>query len=137
MMNKELTHLLEQSVEQYSSILAYTNTLPALLSNPDMKNIQTYCGHLSDLQNEASRTDEAINSLLKKEDSDLESSPAFQKRRDLMSEIIRHNDLLFPRIAGKMAIISSELDKIKEGRTAMTGYKPNLDGSGKIINKTH
>lgn len=133
----ELERLLKQSIEQYNGILDYTDTLPALLSNPDIKNIQNYCGGLRDLQNEASRTDEDINALIKEKKITLDSNPAFQKRRELMRAIITHNDLLFPRIAGKMAIISSELDKIKDGMTAMTGYKPNLNGSGKIINKAH
>ncbi len=131
---QELERLVKKSLNQYQTILNHIGKLQNILGHCQTKELQSYCGQLQSLQDTARQIDADIDSRRHDADIDVNMTALLNKRQKMMQDIIRHNDLLFPEISGKLAVISAELSQTRTGKTAMSGYKNGHTTKGRIVN---
>lgn len=124
--------LLVDSLEQYQEILGLIDEFAALeLDRPE--DVLQMNARLNRLQEEAAATDRLIEEALAASGLVFTLRPLMQERVEVMSEIVRRNGLLSPRIEAKMASTLAELNEIRTGMTAMAGYRPAPDEKGKRL----
>lgn len=124
--------LLVQSMEQYRQILGLIEEIATLeLDRPEEVGQMT--DRLLRLQEEAAATDRLIQESLAGSEPPFTLYPLMQERMEVMSEIVRRNGLLSPRIEAKMASTLAELNEIRTGMTAMAGYRPAPCEKGKRL----
>ncbi len=134
---KELDLMLNKSIAQYSKILSHINNLSKTLENCKTDELKSFCDCLNELQNDARKTDKAIDTIIEQKKIDIIQDPRLVERKKLMREIVNHNNLLFPQINGKLAVIGAELTQLKAGMNALSGYKSGQITTGKIINNAY
>jgi len=113
--------LLCRSIEIYRDIIEITVRLAEELHANSHEELQETIARLQGLQQDAEQVDTLIAAAAC--DTSSQTRELFATRREMIKKCIRQNKLLSPRIHGMMAVISSELSQIKNGRTAMTGYR--------------
>jgi len=131
---QELERLVRQSLDQYQTILNHIGKLQTILRRCQPEELKIYCEHLQTLQDTARQIDSDIDSRLQDADIDVNLTSLLHKRQKMMRDIVCHNDLLFPEISGKLAVISAELSQARTGKTAITGYKVGRTTKGRIVN---
>ena len=131
---QELERLVIKSLNQYQTILNHIGKLQSILRHCHAEELKLYCEHLQILQDTARQIDSDIDSHLQGADIDVNLESLLQKRQKMMWDIVRHNDLLFPEISGKLAVISAEMSQARNGKTAITGYKVGRTIKGRIVN---
>ena len=131
---QELERLVIKSLKQYQTILNHIGKLQIILRRCQPKELKLYCAHLQTLQDTARQIDSDIDRHLQDANIDINLESLLQKRQKMMRDIIRHNDLLFPEISGKLAVISAELSQARTGKTAIAGYKVGRTKKGRIVN---
>ncbi len=132
----ELTQLLQKSLAEYRELLLMYDEIPGLLQDAPPEGIAAFCKRLQKRQALATSTDARLNDLLQN------SPPArlpevFHERQDVLLRLQERNSLLSPKISGMMAVISSELKTIKDGKTAVSGYAGDGRGSGTRLHRTY
>lgn len=113
--------LLCRSIEIYRDIIEITGRLAEELHTNTHEELQKAIAGLQGLQQDAAQVDTLLAAAVC--DTSSRTGELFAARREMIKKCIRQNKLLSPRIHGMMAVISSELSQIKNGRTAMTGYR--------------
>ena len=131
---QELERLIKKSLNQYQTILNHIGKLQNILRYCQTKELKTYCEQLQSLQHTARQIDSDIDSRMQDADINVNMTSLLHKRQKMMRDIIHHNDLLFPEISGKLAVISAELSQTRTGKTAMSGYKNGHTTKGRIVN---
>jgi len=131
---QELERLVIKSLNQYQTILNHIGKLQSILRHYQPEELKLYCEHLQALQDTARQIDSDIDSRLQDADIDVNLTALLHKRQKMMRDIVRHNNLLFPEISGKLAVVSAELSQARTGKTAITGYKLKRTIKGRIVN---
>jgi DNA repair ATPase RecN len=131
---QELERLVKKSLDQYQTILNHIEELQKILGRCPTKELKSYCEQLQSLQDTARQIDSEIDRCMQDVDIDVNMTSLLHKRQKMMQDIIRHNDLLFPEISGKLAVISAELSQTRAGKTAISGYKVAHIKKGRIVN---
>jgi hypothetical protein len=135
---KKTEELLQQSLTQYQAILEYVKSIAGVFAQSQgAREMEAWSASLRSMLARAQQTDETINELLKTDGVDVANNFLFLKRLELMAEVARQNKLLFSQITGKLAIISTEIAKVRAGRTALPSYKTGRRKTGRIINSSH
>ncbi|WP_457572969.1 hypothetical protein [Desulfolithobacter sp.] len=62
---------------------------------------------------------------------------SFARRKDLLTDILKQNNELLPKLQTRLTGYRTELLKIKNGITTMQGYQQHTDGRGRHINTTN
>lgn len=124
-----------RSIEQYRELFRITKQIGDDINNLDTISIKKYLDELNILLTEAKKTDKIIN------ESDLLSLSAecklsFEERYTLMNDFMQLNDEVAAMIHAKNAVLKSEYQKIRQGRTGLKGYQNNIPESHRIINSS-
>ena len=131
---QELERLVIRSLNHYQTILNYIGKLQIVLRRCQPGELKLYCEHLQILQDTARQIDSDIDRRMQDADIDVNMEMLLQKRQKMMRDIIRHNDLIFPEISGKLAVISAELSQARTGKSSIAGYKIGQTKKGRIVN---
>ncbi|OEU51361.1 MAG: hypothetical protein BA862_11015 [Desulfobulbaceae bacterium S3730MH12] len=121
-LNAQTEKLLSISVEQYRELLQHAEKLLQTLDNCNYSEIPGHADKLQRLQNAASRQDKMLLPLFRDDPPAWEENTLYRKRQQFIKSILKLNKLLMPKIRGTMAVTTSELNKLRGGRTALAGY---------------
>ena len=118
--------MLARSVEQYQAILGQLEELQEGLSCSSPEELREQAARMVALQQVASSQDEELFPLLELDPDFWGTHAMFRQRRGLIEDIFRLNELLLPKIRGIMAVTSVELEQLRGGRKALTGYATHV-----------
>jgi hypothetical protein len=124
--------LIENALASYHAIAEHLATIEQAMHGQDCAAILALSGRLVELQEQVKADDIA---LLDK----LETDPAFRREPRLMElvELIRHihhdNERVTSQLRSIMVVYRDELLKLKNGNTALQGYRPQTARTGKRI----
>ena len=121
-LNAQTEKLLSISVEQYRELLQHAEKLLQTLDNCNYSEIPGHADKLQRLQNAARRQDKMLLPLFRDDPPAWEENTLYRKRQQFIKSILKLNKLLMPKIRGTMAVTTSELNKLRGGRTALAGY---------------
>lgn len=111
--------ILKRSLEQYQDLLAMTLALEELLLRGDARQVQDYLGRLDQARSRQQQTDSELMGMLA---ADVLQSPLFRQRIEIMGQINDLHQTLLPKVQGMQAVAGAELDQLKGGRAAVSGY---------------
>ncbi len=120
--NSHTEDLLASSIEKYQELLQHGENLKKMLEDCDYSQVHEYTAKLHRLQEEATRQDQILLPLLKKEQPELTSNTLYQKRLEYISSILELNKAITPKIKDVLAVTSAELNQLRGGRTAVGSY---------------
>lgn len=121
-LNAQTEKLLSISVEQYRELLQHAEKLLQTLDDCNYSKIPAHADKLQNLQDAASRQDKMLLPLFRDNPPAWEENTLYRKRQQFIKSILKLNKLLMPKIRGTMAVTTSELNKLRGGRTALAGY---------------
>jgi hypothetical protein len=113
---------LKTSVQQYRRILEHAEQLAGLLSHGDPEKLQEYTTRLNELQAEAGLFDGELLAEIVQNPQLWRAHPLFQERLQLLTQIVAINDFHLPQINGMKAMAAADLDQLRDGRVAASGY---------------
>ncbi|MDY0212942.1 MAG: hypothetical protein RBR06_08045 [Desulfuromonadaceae bacterium] len=114
---------LQVSIERYSALLELMQLVSAKFSDQN-GGVETLALALAEQQQRIEAEDATLLTQLERiPPAELEASPFFHKRLKLMGEIKEMNDLLLPKINAIMALVFQEIEELKCGRNAVSGYR--------------
>lgn len=116
--------LLATSAQQYAELLQHSRLLPPILDAGDVARVREHALQLQQMQALAGQLDEGLLPRLGEQIAHWEEHPLYRQRLQSIQAIVELNNLLLPRIRGMMAVTASELEQMREGRTALAGYAP-------------
>ncbi len=130
-----LEYLLRQSMTRYGEIHLFLNSMEGRLAVLEPVALQSVILRLRSLQDDAATQDVELNRRLDHEGASAANLPLFQERLALLRRVGERNRLLLDKINGIISLISSELAQIRDGRTALNGYKTEQGHAGRMVRK--
>jgi len=128
-----LHSLLQTSINEYRDIL----TLMGTITDPDINNricdLNLTGKAILEKQQCASRTDKKIMQLMSESPESCRQD-GIEERAELIHKVIQLNKQIIPKLESVKSLISSELNQIKNGRSAMKGYQPTENNNGMNVN---
>ena len=110
--------VLQRSLQQCRQLLTMAQGLEPLLAG-DPGQLQAYLGRFNAAQAQLQQTDSQLQGLLTAE---LRESPLLYERLALLQQLVELNARLLPKIHGIKALTAAELEQLKGGRVAVSGY---------------
>ncbi len=127
---------LSVSVKQYEIILEKTKIIEKALNDSQCSLLTSLTEELKLEMERAKILDSELTGLDSKNKTP-KIDALLEIKLDLMQQVLDINNILKPRIKNMQAIKSSELKKIKHGRTTATGYAQHFTSkTGRIINSS-
>ena len=128
--------LQQQSLQQYKTFYDLTLTMERTLEQPDAEEILRLSLELELMEETVRGTDVQLNRYLE-QGLLVEGSPFHVQRLEFMQKIVDKNKALSPKIQAMMAMQSSELSKIRQGRHTLGEYASPTSKAGRIINTSN
>lgn len=126
------TLLIEQALSAYQAIAAHLGTIETAMRGQDSQKIVALSQQLVQLQDKVKANDTAIIDMLHRYPG-VRQEPALLELIELMRHIHRHNDRLTTQLRSMLVVHRDELMKMKKGNTALQGYRPATQQTGKRI----
>lgn len=120
------------SIEHYQVILQQLHKLSTSLAVSDADFV-VLIHDFNSQQDAATQHDEKLLELLRQSGVAVASYPLYVQRTDLIEQVLELNRLLLPKINGMMALVSHELNDLKNGRAVLGGYKQTTHTQGRIV----
>jgi hypothetical protein len=118
-----LETLLQHSLDQYRQLLDKLEEIARMLKTGRAAAIGLSLETWLQLQQEARRIDTQIAELGDWQAAAIRSCPSFEARQTLMKDLAGRCREVFGQAVAHQALIRDELLRLREGRTAITGYK--------------
>lgn len=131
--SKELSHLLDISIIQYTTILKLLTTIAKAQGNNRTSEISSTGIALFNKQKVAAKTDKNLMQVLNTYPEGLKEA-RLRERSQLIKDIITINKHITPKFKDMKILMFNELQQIKTGRTAIQGYQQTERKQGKNIN---
>jgi hypothetical protein len=133
----ELEDLLRHSLLQYRQLLDELAEIGRMLKNGRTEAIGAPLKSWLQLQGEAQRTDARIVELREQNPAAVRGSQLFEARQLLMKELAVQCRHVFSRANTHKAMIRDELLRLRDGRAAISGYRPARAETGNRIGSRH
>lgn len=124
------TALIEQSLANYQSIATHLCSIEKVMRGQNCIEIVALSQQLIQLQEQVKSNDTAILDMVHTNPR-FRHEPRLQELIDLMRHIHRHNDRLTTQLRSIMVVHRDELMKMKKGNTALQGYRPATQPTGR------
>ncbi len=131
----QLENSLLRSIEYYQAVLQQLRVLANSLLVSDA-NFEVLIEGFNECQSIAQQHDEKLLVLLHQSIPEIGDHPLYLQRTDLITQILKLNNLLLPKIDGIMALNAHELNDLKNGRAVLGGYKQGTVKHGRIVKTT-
>jgi len=115
---------LKTSVQHYREILEHAQNLEAILDQgaEDADQLLAYCERLQQLQQTAGLFDHDLLVSMSRNIAPWRVHPLFDERLQLQQQIVELNEMLLPRVYARKAMLGAELEQLKKGSQAVSGY---------------
>jgi len=128
--------LVRRSLEQYGEIYQLLKMVGSNLGSQLSDDIKKFDETLSGLQRQTQETDRQLTDQLKGLGISETLAEPLARRTELQERILVLLKETATRAHCVKSLLVNEMQSLKQGRKALTGYKTNSDYQGRIINKT-
>jgi len=128
--------LISQSLEQYGEIYDLLKMHGSNINSQLSDGIIKFDETLGGLQNLAQQTDRHLADQLKIMEFSETMEDQLSCRTELQEKVLVLLKETANRANNVKSLLASEMQSIRQGRKALTGYKTNSDYQGRIIDKT-
>lgn len=134
---QQLERVLSQSIQQYEHILEFMLKMDQEVGSADPEALQNFNDSLNELQQEAMRLDQLLDVRLDQKSTETEPIQSlFAKRLHLLKEILLLNERIVEKGSRVKSLIAHEMGKLRNGLSALSGYKQPQHHQGRIVNGT-
>ncbi|MGD9949437.1 MAG: hypothetical protein AB7U29_13320 [Desulfobulbus sp.] len=126
------TTLIEQSFVSYQRIAEHLRTIEKAMHGHDSNSIIILSQQLLQLQEQVKANDTAILKMVSTNPA-IRHEPLLMKLIDLMRQIHQNNKRVTVQLRSIMVVHRDELMKLKRGNTALQGYRPATQHTGRRI----
>jgi hypothetical protein len=131
-----LDSLAERSLKQQMLMVKMLRPLPMELETSSLETITKFNVNFRTLQQEIKITDKKLMQHLKTAAIPDRIIPLLDQRQSLQKEILLLLKHTIPRAGNVKALMASEIQSVKNGRKALSGYKILSEHQGRIVNRT-
>lgn len=132
---QQLESGLKNSINHYGEILAVLQNIDKKLGTASQDELQAMNASLTRLQDEARELDQLIVDHSVKEPVRTEAIRSLlRKRESVVREILHLNKDITARAMGVKALLAHEMGSLRNGISALSGYKPQQHNHGRIVN---
>ena len=128
---------LEDSISRYQRILDFLLYMSREMERDSEIELQGLTDTLSAMQKQATESDSAFLPRLNKEVVRCEALRLlFSQREEVMRAVLLKNIEIRRKAQVAQSLLAHELGTLRHGKKAMSGYKPQQDRGGRIVNST-
>jgi len=130
-----LEPMLLHSIQQYEGILDCMQKMDTEVGTADPAMLENFSDSLQLLQGEATQYDQILLAQLHRKSSESESIQVLAARREgLLREILSLNKRITEKASRVQSLLAHEMIKLRNGLSAMTGYRQPQHNQGRIVN---
>jgi len=131
-----LDSLAQQSLRQHADMVEILRPLPQQLESPSLDTITKFNLIFATLQQEIEIIDKKLNEQLKLATVPEKITQLLGRRKSLQEEILHMLKHTVPKASSVKSLMASEIQSVKKGRKALSGYRMQSDSQGLIVNRT-
>jgi hypothetical protein len=132
-----LATALNDSIRHYNDILEYLIGMDREIGNASDLQLQAMSDTLCALQSQARKIDQGLLPQLTGDlASDKVLGPLLVAREKVLLEVIRKNSQISEKAVRSKSVLASELLALRQGQTALSGYKLQQYTGGGIVDST-
>lgn len=136
MKSMTLEAALKSSIELYSRITALLRSIEEDLGTASQEALQQMNTLLTEMQAQASVTDQLVISHLTGEESVIGSTKKLvSERATLINEVLLLNRSVMIKAMGVKSLLAHEIGTLRSGKSALNGYRPAQHNQGRIVNR--
>lgn len=134
---EQLESGLNSAISYYGRILAILQNIDEEIGTASRDELLSMNATLTELQEQAARLDQAITAQLGQESFKNESIRSLlNKRGDVIKEILILNRNIRSKAMGVKSLLAHEMSTLRNGLSALNGYRPMQHNQGRIVNST-
>ncbi len=134
-MNSEVETLILQSLKEHSEMLAMLKALQREIDTHSVAYLEQFNTNYHTLQQQSQGTDNKLFKQLDLEGISKNIRQQLDHRKSMQQDILDLLKKTVPRANIAKTLMASEIQSIQKGRTALSGYKSQLNNQGKIVNR--
>jgi len=129
--------VLRRSIQHYEQILTLLQTIDDSVGAADAAELLEYGETLAELQLQAEKIDLPLRAGMqgKVETGELLQNLLVDRER-LLKGILQVNERITAKASGVKSLIAHEMGKLREGLSALNGYKQQQHTQGRIVNSS-
>jgi hypothetical protein len=129
--------IISQSIAQYEVILNFLQKMDKEIGTASPEELLELSKELAELQNQAATIDQVLLTQFSMLTARPETLQALiDKRHRIMKEILLVNERITEKASGVKSLIAHEMEKLRNGISAMSGYKQQQNNQGRIVDRT-
>jgi hypothetical protein len=129
--------IISQSIVQYEVILNFLQKMDKEIGTAAPEELLEFSKELAELQNQAATIDQVLLTQFSMLTARPETLQALiDKRQRIMKEILLVNERITEKASGVKSLIAYEMEKLRNGISAMSGYKQQQNNQGRIVDRT-
>jgi hypothetical protein len=134
---QQLEPVLSQSIQQYEHIFDFLQKMDREIGTASSDELLELSALLSDLQGQATQTDQVLLAQLNKYSVRTETLQSLLDQRErLIKKILLLNEKITTKASGIKSLIAHEMGKLRNGISALSGYTEQQHNQGRIVNST-
>jgi hypothetical protein len=134
---EQLEPVLLQSLQQYEHILDFLRKMDAEIGTASPAMVLELGESLADLQNHATQTDQVLLTQLSKQSTQTATMQSLlEKREQRVKDILLLNEQITAKAIGIKSLLGYEMEKMRNGMSALSGYRQQQHNQGRIVNST-
>jgi hypothetical protein len=134
---ENLEPVLLKSLQQYERILDFLQKMDREIGTATPSMVLELSESLSYLQSHATQTDQVLLMRLKKKPALPEAMQSLLNRREyIVKEILTLNECIKTKAIGIKSLLGHEMEKMRNGISALSGYRQQQHNQGRIVNST-
>jgi hypothetical protein len=134
---EKIEPVLLQSIQQYERILDFLQKMDTEISTAAPSMVLELSESLAYLQGHATQTDQDLLTQLSKQSPLSEAMQSLLNRREyIVKEILILNERIKAKAIGIKSLLGHEMEKMRNGISALSGYRQQQHNQGRIVNST-
>lgn len=134
---QQLEPVLSQSIQQYERILDFLQKMDGEIGTASPAELLELSESLTDVQSQATQTDQVLLRQLSNSSARTETMQLLiEKRERIMKEILLLNERITAKASGVKSLIAHEMGNLRNGISALNGYRQQQHNQGRIVNST-
>jgi hypothetical protein len=133
---QQFEQVFSHSIKQYEVILSFLQKMEKEIGTASPDELLELSKSLADLQSQAAETDQMLLPQLREHSALNEKmAPLIDERELLMKEILLLNARISEKASGVKSLIAHEMEKLRNGISALGGYMQQQNTHGRIVDR--
>lgn len=134
-MDSAVDTLILQSLDEHSEMLGMLTSLQREIDRHSLAYMEKFNTNFHALQQQSQGTDKKIFEQLDQEGIAENIREQLDLRKSMQQDILDLLKKTVPKANAAKTLMASEIQTIKNGRKALSGYRSQINNQGKIVNR--